>query len=97
MQDDLNQLSDIVQATFGLHITITRLDGTVLNVSGIFRRELIETGSLEGVLVEMTLLVLDRTIALKRGDQVESQQQRWKVDRKLKDDGYLATWNLYDG
>ena len=97
MQDELKELGDIVQATFGLPVTITYTTGGVVESRGIFTTERVETGSFEGVMTEMTLVTLDRAILLKRGDKIECQQQVWTVDRKLKDDGYLATWNLHDG
>ena len=50
MQDELKELGDIVQATFGLpdHLLLTQTGG-VVESRGIFTTERVETGSFEGV------------------------------------------------
>ena len=96
MQDELKSLNDQVLATFGQPVTLIFLDDQVVESSGIITKELVPTGSYDGVMQEVTVLSLDRSIQLQRGVQVESGTNQWMVDRKLKDDGYLAYWNLHE-
>ena len=96
MQDELKALNDHVLAVFGQPVTLTLLDLQTLETSGIFTKELVVTGSYDGVMQEVTVLSLDRTFQLQRGVQVESGTDQWTVDRKLKDDGSLAYWNLHE-
>ena len=93
MDDELQRLGDIVQATFGLPITITRTDGETVEASGIFSTELMESGQVEGMVEQVTVISVDASLTLNRGDRIGD---KWLVDRKLKEDGYLATWNLYE-
>ena len=96
MHDELNALNDQVLATFGQPVVITRSDASTFQTLGILSKELVATGQFDGVLQEVTVISLDRSIEMKRGFQVESDGQQWKVDRKLKDDGHLAYWNLHE-
>ena len=96
MQDELKAISDQVLATFGQPVTLILPDHQSLETSGIFTKELMATGSYDGVMQEVTVLSLDRTLQLQRGVQVESGTDQWTVDRKLKDDGYLTYWNLHE-
>ncbi|MGI9276862.1 MAG: head-tail joining protein [Endozoicomonas sp.] len=96
MHDELKALNDQVLATFGQPVVITRSDTSTQQVQGIISKELVNTGQFEGVLQEVTVISLDSSIELKRGDQIQSDNQQWNVDRKLKDDGHLAYWNLHE-
>ena len=95
MQDELNDMHRQVLASFGQPVTITR-DNQSLNVTGIIAWQLVATGFNDGVLQQVTVISLDRTLSVKRGDLVESEGQRWVVDRSVKDDGYLMVWNLHE-
>ena len=95
MQDELNDLRRQVLATFGQPVTITQ-DNHRFETTGIITRELAATGFNDNVLQPVTVISLDRTLSVKRGCLIESEGQRWTVDRLLKDDGYLTSWNLYE-
>lgn len=96
MQDELNDLHRHVLATFGQPVTLVFTDDASLDTTGIISKELIPTGHHDGVLQEITAISLDRNTVLKRGMRVLTGEQQWTVDRKLKDDGQLAYWSLYE-
>ena len=96
MQDQLNELSDIVQATFGLPITIISSDGTETPCSGVFGTELVPVGQFEPVMQQVTVVRIRKYTKVKRGDTIVGRGKQWTVDRKLKDDGQFVTWNLHE-
>ena len=96
MQHELKAVSDQVLETFGQPVRIRLSDQDTVETSGIFSTELVPTGPYDGVMQEVTALAVDRTLPLHRGVQVESATSQWIIDRKLKDDGYLAYWNLHE-
>ena len=95
MQDELNNLHRQVLATFGQPVTITQ-DNKSINVTGIISRELLATGFNDNVLQQVTVVSLDKALPVKRGCLIESEKQRWVIDRPLKDDGHLIVWNLHE-
>ena len=95
MDDAFKQMGHSILQTFGRSVLLTFADQSSLETLGIITTELVELGKYEAVQGEITVLSADSSIRLKRGDTVLASGQLYHVDRKLKDDGYLAKWNIY--
>ncbi|WP_419533712.1 hypothetical protein [Endozoicomonas sp.] len=95
MNDTFSVMGHTILSTFGQSVLLTLSDQLSLETQGIISTELVELGKYEAVQGEVTVLTLDSTIRLKRGNTVLANGQVYEVDRKLKDDGYLAKWNIY--
>ncbi len=95
MSDIFKSMDHTILSTFGQSVLLTLSDHSSLETQGIISTELVELGKYEAVQGEVTVLTLDSTIRLKRGNTVLANGQVYEVDRKLKDDGYLAKWNIY--
>ncbi len=96
MQDELTALNEQVLSVFGQPVVLIFADEHRVETSGIFTKELVSTGSYDGVMQEVTVLCIDRMIPLYRGVRLASGTGRWTADRKLKDDGHLVYWNLHE-
>ncbi|WP_419833488.1 hypothetical protein [Endozoicomonas atrinae] len=96
MDEAFKQLGHSILSTFGQSLSITFTDTSTLETLGIIKQQVVEIGQYEAVAGEITVLSLDSSIRLKRGDTVLANGNIYEVDRKLKDDGYLAQWNIYD-
>ena len=94
MSDIFKSMNYTILSTFGQPVLITLSNQSTLETQGIITHELIELGQ-EAVSGEITVLSVDSSIKLKRGDNVLANGQVYEVDRKIKDDGYLARWNIY--
>lgn len=95
MDDAFKQLGHSILHTFGQSVLLTFADESTLETLAVIKTEVVELGQYEAVQGELTVLSLDSSIRLKRGNSVLSNGQLYEVDRKLKDDGYLAKWNIY--
>ena len=95
MDEAFKVMDHTILSTFGQSVLLTLSDQSSLETRGIISRELVELGKYEAVQGEVTVLSVDSAIRLKRGDTVLANGQVYEVDRKLKDDGYLAKWNIY--
>lgn len=95
MDEAFKVMDHTILSTFGQSVLLTLSDQSSLETRGIISTELVELGKYEAVQGEVTVLTLDSTIRLKRGNTVLANGQVYEVDRKLKDDGYLAKWNIY--
>ena len=95
MADAFQQMGHSILQTFGQSVLLTLADQSSLEALGIIKTELVELGKYEAIQGEIIVLSLDSSIRLKRGDTVQANGQLYHVDRKLKDDGYLAKWNIY--
>ena len=95
MDDVLRAMNQTTLSIFGQSVLLTFSDHSTMETRGIISTELVELGKYEAVQGEVTVLTVDSTIRLKRGDTVSANGQVYEVDRKLKDDGYLAKWNIY--
>ena len=95
MTDPFAALTETVLGSLGQPLTVTYKDGASEPVTGILSRNVTPAGSFDAVMQSMTTVALDRQIRLDRGDQVSTSSEDWLVDRRLKDDGYLTTWNLH--
>ena len=92
--DDIDRT---VLLTFGKKIVIAKSDGVDVISLGIFSFEIETIGSFDSVMKKVSVITLASSVLLSRGDRIEADGQLWVVDRKLKDDGQLATWNLHNG
>ncbi len=95
MDDIFKSMDNSLLVSFGLPVLLTLSDHSTLEAQGIITHELVELGQYEAVSGEITVLSVDSSIKLKRGDSVLANGQAFEVDRKIKDDGYLAKWNIY--
>ncbi|WP_066015965.1 head-tail joining protein [Endozoicomonas atrinae] len=95
MDEAFKVMDHTILSTFGQSVLLTLSDQSSLEARGIITKELVELGKYEAVQGEVTVLTVDSSIRLKRGDTVLANGQVYEVDRKLKDDGYLAKWNIY--
>ncbi|WP_422463305.1 head-tail joining protein [Endozoicomonas sp. ALB115] len=95
MDEAFKVIDHTILSTFGQSVLLTFSDQSSLETRGIISRELVELGKYEAVQGEVTVLSMDSAIRLKRGDTVLANGQVYEVDRKLKDDGYLAKWNIH--
>ncbi|WP_422466836.1 head-tail joining protein [Endozoicomonas sp. ALC013] len=95
MDEAFKVMDHTILSTFGQSVLLTFSDHSSLETRGIINKELVELGKYEAVQGEVTVLSVDSAILLKRGDTVLANGQVYEVDRKLKDDGYLAKWNIY--
>ncbi|WBA79772.1 hypothetical protein [Endozoicomonas sp. GU-1] len=95
MDEAFKVMDHTILSTFGQSVLLTLSDQSSLETLGIINKELVALGMYEAVQGEVTVLSLDSAIRLKRGDTVLANGQVYEVDRKLKDDGYLAKWNIH--
>ncbi|WP_157794349.1 head-tail joining protein, partial [Endozoicomonas ascidiicola] len=95
MDEVIKMMDHTILSIFGQSVLLTLADQSSLETRGIITKELVELGQYEAVQGEVTVLTVDSSIRLKRGDTVLANGQTYEVDRKLKDDGYLAKWNIY--
>ncbi|WP_066017650.1 hypothetical protein [Endozoicomonas atrinae] len=95
MDDAFQQMGHSILQTFGQSVLLTLADQSSLEALGIIKTELVELGKYEAIQGQIIVLSLDSSIRLKRGDTVQANGLLYQVDRKLKDDGYLAKWNIY--
>ncbi|WP_257296007.1 hypothetical protein [Endozoicomonas sp. YOMI1] len=95
MDEAFKVMDHTILSTFGQSVLLTFSDQSSLETLGIINKELVALGMYEAVQGEVTVLSVDSAIRLKPGDTVLANGQVYEVDRKLKDDGYLAKWNIY--
>ena len=95
MDEAFKAMDRTILVTFGQSVLLTRSDQSSLATQGIISKELMPLGQYDAVQSELTVLTLDSAIRLKRGDTVLANSRLYEVDRKLKDDGYLAKWNIH--
>ncbi|WBA83732.1 hypothetical protein [Endozoicomonas sp. GU-1] len=95
MDEAFKVMDHTILSTFGQSVLLTLSNQSSLETRGIINKELVELGKYEAVQGEVTVLSVDSAIRLKRGDTLLANGQVYEVDRKLKDDGYLAKWNIH--
>ena len=66
-----------------------------METRGIISIEPPDLAKYRAVKEELTVLTMDSSIRLKRGDTVLANEEVYDVDRKLKEDGYLVKWSIY--
>ncbi len=96
MQDELSELNRQVLTTFGQPVIVFRGASLFSETRGIISRELVPAGQYEAVFQTVTSISLPASLKLQRGDEIQSADQQWTVDRKLKDDGQLTWWGLHE-
>ena len=95
MNEAFQQLGHSILQTFGQSILLSRVDGSTQTVLGIIRTEMVELGKYDAIQGEITVLTVDSTVPVRRGDTVQANGQTYDIDRKIKDNGSLAKWNIY--
>ncbi|WP_067521624.1 hypothetical protein [Endozoicomonas ascidiicola] len=96
MQNELSDLNRHVLATFGQPVMIFREDVLLVESRGILSKELVPVGQFDSVLQTVTVVSLPAELELQRGDEVQSADQQWTVDCKLKDNGQMIWWRLHE-
>ena len=96
MQDELIRLHQQGLAAIGRPVTIVDLDGGTVDTRGVLKRQLVPTGQFSEVMQNMTVIALASGETVGRGYRIDCEGESWTVDRKIKDDGYLAHWSLYE-
>ena len=96
MHQEFSEMDNAVLATFGITVTITYPDDSSLSTNAIISKDQLPIGQFDAMMEETTVLVVSSNLQIKRGDRVAFEGQQWTVDRKLKDDGSLARWNLHE-
>ncbi|WP_299735684.1 major capsid protein [uncultured Endozoicomonas sp.] len=59
-------------------------------------KELVLVSQFDAVLQTVTVVSLPAEWRLQRGDSVQSADQQWTVDCKLKDNGQMIWWRLHE-
>ena len=95
MNDAFKQMGHSILQTFGRPLSITFADHSTIEIQGVIRREIVELGEYDAVSGEITVLTVDSSVKLKRGNSFLSDGVVYEVDKKIKDDGLLAKWNIY--
>lgn len=95
MNQAFQSLGHSILQTFGQSVLLSGTDGSTRQVLGIIRTEMVELGKYDAMQGEITVLTVDSTLPIKRGDTLQANGQTYDVDRKIKDNGSLAKWNIY--
>jgi hypothetical protein len=95
MTDSFNAMTSTVLQTFGDSLLLRREGMADQGITGILTHGVQAVGPVDAVMQLMTTLTTDRSLLLRRGDVISKGEAVWRVDRRLKDDGYLTTWNLH--
>lgn len=96
MHDEFEQMHQVLLNEFGKMITIVYADGEEQQTKASFTKERVMTGQYDNVGQIITLIAVDSALLLKRGDKIKAGSDHWEIDRKLKDNGYLAYWTLHE-
>ncbi len=81
--------------TFAREYAWTNKDGQSTNIPGVLVRDVQPTGAHGAVMQGQVTITVSNILKLQRNDQISTSRERWRVDRKLKDDGSLAKWSLH--
>ncbi len=95
MDEHFTNLDRVVMKTFGRTYTLTQADGSNTTLEGVLSRGTKPTGQYDAVMQSQTTITVPSSTLLYRNDQISTAAESWRVDRKLKDDGYLAQWSLH--
>ena len=96
MHDEFEEMHQVLLEEFGRVITIIYADGDEQQTRASFTRERVMTGQFDNVGQDITLIAVDSALVLKRGDKIRDGSDHWEIDRKLKDNGYLAYWTIHE-
>ena len=95
MADPFEDLNKAVLTALGQTFEWQSGDADPVPLQGILRRNVQPVGTFDAVMQSHTELTVPNTISLQRNDLVSTTKESWRVDRKLKDDGLMATWSLH--
>ena len=95
MTDSFNAMTSTVLQAFGDRLLLRREGMADQGITGILKHGVQAVGPVDAVMQSMTTLTIDRSLVLQRGDVISTGEAVWRVDRRLKDDGYMTTWNLH--
>jgi len=95
MTDSFNAMTSTVLQAFGDSLLLRREGMADQAITGILKHGVQAVGPVDAVMQSMTTLTIDRSLVLRRGDVISKETEFWTVDRRLKDDGYMTTWNLH--
>ena len=91
----LDSLNKAVLTAFGQVLEWHSGGGDPVPLQGILRRNVQPAGTFDAVMQSHTEFTVPSTIALQRNHLLCTFEESWRVDRKLKDDGTMATWSLH--
>ncbi|MTI15143.1 head-tail joining protein [Sansalvadorimonas verongulae] len=95
MTDPFDELDQAVLTAFGQVFEWRADNAAPAPLQGVLRRNVQAAGAFDAVMQTYTELAIPNTFTLQRNDQISKGGERWRVDRKLKDDGSLAKWSLH--
>ncbi|MTI13009.1 hypothetical protein [Sansalvadorimonas verongulae] len=95
MVDPFEELDQAVLTAFGQVFEWRADNAAPVPLQGVLRRNVQPAGAFDAVMQTYTEFTVSNTIALQRNDLISKGEERWRVDRKLKDDGSLAKWSLH--
>ncbi len=95
MNEAFQQLGHSILQTFGQSVLLTLADGSTRQELGIIKTEVVELGKYDAIQGEITVLTVDSAVPITRGATVQASGQTYDIDRKIKDNGSLAKWNIY--
>ncbi len=88
-------LDRVVMKTFGQSYILTQADGSTTTLEGVLSWGTKSTGQYDAMMQSQTTITVPSSTLLQRNDLITRGAESWRVDRKLKDDGYLAKWSLH--
>ena len=95
MNEAFQQLGHSILQTFGQSVLLTLADSSTRQELGIIKTEVVELGKYDAIQGEITVLTVDSAVPITRGAMVQAGGQTYDIDRKIKDNGSLAKWNIY--
>ena len=95
MDEERVNLDKVVMKTFGHEYIWTSREGVATTILGVLVRDVQPTGFHDAVMQARTEITVSSVLKLQRNDRISTPLERWRVDRKLKDDGSLAKWSLH--
>ena len=95
MSDPFDDLNRAVLTAFGQPFEWQSGDADPVPLQSILRRNVQPVGTFDAVMQSHTEFTVPNTFYLQRNDLISTASERWRVDRKLKDDGIMATWSLH--
>lgn len=96
MHDEFEAMHQALLEEFGRIVTIVYADGEEEQTRASFTKDRVMTGQLDTVGQDITLMAVNSALVLKRGDKIQDGSSHWEIDRKLKDNGYLAYWTVHE-
>ena len=95
MEKAFDQLNQAVLMAFSQTFEWQNGDVDPVPLQGILRRNVQPAGTFDAVMQSHTELTVPNTFSLQRNDLISTSSESWRVDRRVKDDGLMATWSLH--